>query len=165
MEELIRECPNTQLKEVEKRKRDSRSRVSGAIAVFLKAKAVVSLHENSQDCLKILQFSWKTSASPRQCRDIMAQISIDAFHCKSVILVVYIENMLPRKNHIPISIVSIRTILFRFRRRVHHFLNGVRGFLTAHGMAHDLPRFSAYHGNDVDIFPGFCPGLALQKPV
>lgn len=32
-------------------------------------------------------------------------------------------------------------------------------------MSHDLPRPSACHGHNVDIFPGLCSWLILQKPV
>lgn len=40
-----------------------------------------------------LQLSRKTSASPGQCRDVMAQISIDTLHCEGVILAVDIVDV------------------------------------------------------------------------
>jgi len=66
----------------------------GAIAFILDSKAVVSLNKNCKNRLEILQLSWKASAVPCQCWDIMAQISIDAFHREGVIFVVDIVNVL-----------------------------------------------------------------------
>ena len=70
------------------------------IAIFLKAKAVISSNKNSQNSLKIFQFSRKASAAPCQRRDIMAQISIDTLNRERVILIVDIEDMPPWKNYI-----------------------------------------------------------------
>jgi len=91
---MLRECPNAQLKEVKEGKGNCGSWVLGAIAFFLNAKAVVYLNKNSQNGLETLQFSRKTSASPCQDRDIMVQISVDAFHREGIIFVVDIVNVL-----------------------------------------------------------------------
>lgn len=71
------ECPNAQLKEVKNRKGDSRAWMSGTTEVLLKPEAMIGLHKNSQDSLKIFQLSRKTPAAARQSREIMAQISVD----------------------------------------------------------------------------------------
>lgn len=139
--------------------------MTGAIEVFVATKAVIRSDKNSKNCLKILQLSRKTSAAPRQCRDIMAQISVDTFHCESVILIVDIENMISWEHHIQISVVSVSTVMFRLGGGIHHLLNGRCRFVRTHNMSHDLPRFSAYHRHYVDVFPCFCLGFALQKPV
>ena len=132
---------------------------------LLQAEAVVCLHKNSEDGLKVFQFPRETPAAPRQRRDIMAQISIDAFCREGVIFVVDIVNMLSRKDHIQISDIPIRTVCPGLRRRVYHSLNRAGSFVSAYNMAHDLPRPSAYHGYHIDIFPSLCPRLVLQKPV
>ena len=66
------ECPNEELKEVEERKRDSRSGMKGTIGVFVTAKPVVGMNKNSKNGLKVLQLSWKTSAFPGKGGNIMA---------------------------------------------------------------------------------------------
>ena len=95
----------------------------------------------------------------------MVQISIDTLHSESVIFVVDIENVISRKDNIQISGVAIRTIIFRLRRGIYHLLNGPGGLVAAHSMAQNLPRLSAHHRHNVDIFSGFCAGLVLQKPI
>lgn len=65
------ECPNKELKEVKERKRDSRSGMEGTIGVFVTAKPVVGMNENSKNGLKILQLSWKTPAFPGKGGNIM----------------------------------------------------------------------------------------------
>ena len=72
----------------------------GTIAAFMNSKTVVSPHEHSQNSLEIFQLSRKTSTSPRQCRNIMAQISVDTLHREGVTLVVNIEDMISGKNDI-----------------------------------------------------------------
>ncbi len=62
--------------------------------MLLKAKTIVSLYKDSKNRLEVLQLSGKTPASPCQCRDIMAQISVDTFYRESVIFVVDVVNML-----------------------------------------------------------------------
>ena len=54
--------------------------------VLLESKTVVSMDKNIKDSLEILQVSRKTPAPPRQCWDIVAQISVDTFHREGVIL-------------------------------------------------------------------------------
>ena len=159
------ECPNGELKEVKERKRGRVFWMEGAIAVLLDTKAVVRPNENSKDCLKIFEFPRETSAASSQCRDIMAQISIDAFNREGVIFVVDIVNMLSWKDHIQISDIPIRTVCPGLRRCIYHSLNRFGRFVLAYNMTHDLPWFSAHHGHYVDIFPGFCSRLILQKPV
>ena len=65
------ECLNEELKEVKERKRDSRSGMEGTIGVFVTAKPVVGMNENSKNGLKILQLSWKTPAFPGKGGNIM----------------------------------------------------------------------------------------------
>lgn len=69
---FFREYPNAELKEVKEGKRNRSSQMTRAIEVFLESKTVVGLNKNSQNCLEILQFPGKASASLRQCWDIMA---------------------------------------------------------------------------------------------
>lgn len=95
----------------------------------------------------------------------MAQISIDTLHGEGVIFVVNIEDMFPRKDDIQISRVPICAIAFHIRGCIYHLLDSLGGLITAHNMACDLPRLPAYHRHNVDIFPCFCAGLTLQKPV
>ncbi len=121
--------------------------------------------QKQPNCLEILQFSRKTSASPRQCWDIMAQISVDAFHREGVIFVVDIVNVLSWKNHIQVPKVSIGTIIFCLRGGIYHPLDRLGRFAPAYPMPHNLTWFSAHHRHNVDIFPRFCPGLVLQKPI
>lgn len=155
------ECPNTELKEVKKRKRDRSSRMARTILALLETEAVISTHKNSQNCLKVLQLSGKTSAAPGQRGDIMAQISVDTFHREGVLFVVDIEDMFPWKDHVQIPAVSVGAVMFRRRRCVYHTLDCPGHFVSAHNMAHNLPRFPAHHRDNVDIFPCFCPGFVL----
>ena len=74
--------------------------MSVAITVFMNAELVVGVNENGQNRLKVFQFSRKTSAASCQCWNIMAQISIDTFHSKGVILVVSIEDVLSWKHNV-----------------------------------------------------------------
>lgn len=97
---VIAECPNAQLKEIKERTGCRDPRMVGTIAVFMNSKTVVSPHEHSQNSLEIFQLSRKTSTSPRQCRNIMAQISVDTLHREGVTLVVNIEDMISGKNDI-----------------------------------------------------------------
>ena len=131
------------------------------IAIFLEAKTVISSNENSQNRLKIFQFSRKASAAPCQCWNIMAQISIDTLNRERVILIVDIEDMPSWKDYIQIPIVSIGTIPFRLRSCIHHLLDRPGGFVPAYNMTHNLTWLSAYHRHNVDIFSGLCPGPTL----
>ena len=54
----------------------------------------------------------------------MAQISVDTFRYEGVILIVDVVNMLSRIDHIQISLVSIRTVIFCLRSRINHPLIG-----------------------------------------
>ena len=139
--------------------------VTSTETMFLEAKAVVGADKNSQDSLKVFQLSGKAPAAPCQRRDIMAQISIDTFHCEGIVFVVNVKDVLARKNDIQITKISVRAVLFRLRSCVHHFLNGCRRFIQAHHMPQNLTRFSTHHRHDIDVFPRFCPWLNLQKPV
>ena len=49
------------------------------IGVHLLPETITGMNRVSKDSLEVLQFLGKTPAPPGQCRDIMAQISIDAF--------------------------------------------------------------------------------------
>ena len=91
--------------------------------VLLESKTVIGLNENSKNCLKVLQFPWKTSAPSGQCWDIMAQISVDTFHREGVILIVNVVNMSARVDHIQISLVPICAVIFCLRRGINHPLN------------------------------------------
>lgn len=51
----------------------------------------------------------------------MAQVSVDTLNREGIVLVVDIEDMLPWKDHIQISVVSVRTIAFRIRGGIHYF--------------------------------------------
>ena len=129
-----KECPNAQLKEIKERKRDRCSRMIRTVKFFLYTEAVIGLHKNSKNSLEILQLSGETPAAPRQCWDIMAQISVDTLYGKGVIFVVDIENMLSWKDYIQIPVVSIRTIIFRVRSCIDHSLDRPGPFVLAHGM-------------------------------
>ena len=97
--------------------------MEGTIGVFVTAKPVVSMNENSKNGLKILQLSWKTPAFPGKGGNIMTQVSIDAFYCEGVLLAVDIEEMLARKDHVQISAVSVCAINRSLLGLVHHSLN------------------------------------------
>ena len=163
--EFGEECPSAQLKEIKERKGNLSPRVTGTEAIFLEAKAVVGTDKNSKDSLEIFQLSGKAPATPCQRGDIMAQISVDTLHCEGIVFVVDVEDVLTRKNDIQITEISVRTVLFCLRSCIHHFLNGCRRFIQAHNMSQDLTGFPTHHRHDIDIFPRFCPGLNLQKPV
>ena len=124
-----------------------------------------SLNENSKNSLEILQLSRKTSAPPGQCWDIIAQISIDPFYGEGVLFVMDIEDMPAGEYHIQIPVVSICAIEFRLASRIHHPLNGFGRLIPTYCMTRNLPRFSAHYRHNVNIFPGFRPGLVLQEPV
>ncbi len=159
------ECPNRQLKEINARNGRQRVRPTGTKACLLSSKAIISANKNVQNSLKILQLAWKASAAACQCRDVVAQVSVDAFYGEGVVFVVDIEDVLSRKDHIQIAAVSICTVPLRLRDRIHHRLDRWRGFVRAHSMTHNLSWFPAHHHHDVDILPGLCVGLALKKPV
>ena len=97
--------------------------MSGTIAVLLKSEAVIGLHENSENRLEILQLSGKTPASPCQCRDIMAQISVDTFYRESVIFVVDVVNMLSWIDYVQISLISICAVILCLWSSVNHPLD------------------------------------------
>ncbi len=139
--------------------------MAGTIEFFLDAKAVVSPYKNCKNCLEIFRLSGKASVAPRQCWDIMAQISIDTFHRESVIFVADIVNVLSWKNHIQVPKVSISTIIFRLRGGINHLLDRPGRFVPAYHMSHYLTWFSAHHRHNVEIFPCLCPGLVLHKPI
>lgn len=88
--------------------------------MYLKAKTIVSLHKDSKNRLEVLQLPEKTSAPPCQRRDIMAQISMDAFCCGGVILIVDIVNMLSWKDRIQISAVPVCAVHFCLGSHVYH---------------------------------------------
>ncbi len=135
------------------------------ISVFLYAKAVVSLDKNIQNRLEVLQFSRETSAPPRQCRDIMAQISIDTLYRERVTFAVCIEDMLSWEDHIHVPVIPVCAVPLRLRSRIDHPLDRLGGLIPACHMAHDLPRLSADHRYDVDILPRFRSRSTLQIPV
>ena len=113
--------------------------------MFLKAKTIVILHKDRKNRLEVLQLPGKTSASPCRRRDILVQISIEAFCCEGVILIVNMVNMLSRKDHIQISAVPVCAVHFRHGSHVYHPLNGSGGLVPAHSMACGLPGLSTYH--------------------
>lgn len=91
----------------------------------------------------------------------MAQIRMDAFHREGVIFAMNIEDVLPWKDHIQISRVTIGTVLLRHRRRIHHALNRLSRFVAADDMPQNLTWIPVHHRYDVDVFPGSCSGLVL----
>ena len=162
---LKRECPKRELKEVKNRKGQRRAWMAGTVTVLVLPKTIISMNKDREDRLEILQFSRETPAPPGQCRNIMAQISIDAFHREGVILVVNVKDMFSWKDHIQVSVVPVCAVYFRLRSHVYHPLDRPGGLIPTYSMSHYLPGFSAHHRHNVDIFPGFRPGLVLQKPV
>lgn len=97
--------------------------MEGMIAMLLKAKTIVSVYKDSKNRLEVLQLPGKTSASPCQRRDIMAQISVDTFHREGVILIVDVVNMLSGIDYVQISLISICTVVFHLRSSVNHPLD------------------------------------------
>ena len=93
------------------------------IAAFLQSETVVGLNKNSKNRLEIFRFSGKASASPCQRRDIMAQISVDTFHCEGVILIVDVVNMLSWIDYVQIPLISICTVILCLRSSINHPLN------------------------------------------
>ena len=139
--------------------------MAGTVTVLVLPKTIISMNKDREDRLEILQFSRETPAPPGQGRNIMAQISIDAFHREGVIFVVNVKDMFSWKDHIQVSVVPVCAVYFRLRSRVYHPLDRPGGLIPTYSMSHYLPGFSAHHRHNVDIFPGFRPGLVLQKPV
>jgi hypothetical protein len=93
------------------------------ISMLLKTKTIVSLYKDSKNRLEVFQLPGKTSASPCQRGDIMAQISVDTFHREGVILIVDVVNMFSGIDYVQISLISICTVIFRLRSSVNHPLN------------------------------------------
>ena len=93
------------------------------IAMLLKAKTIVSLYKDSKNRLEVLQLPGKTSASPCQRRDIMAQISVDTFYRESVIFVVDVVNMLSWIDYVQISLISICAVILCLWSSVNHPLD------------------------------------------
>ena len=56
---MVRGCPNEELKEVKEGKGDGAAREKGAIAVLLPSKTIIDMNKDIEDCLEILQLSWK----------------------------------------------------------------------------------------------------------
>lgn len=73
--------------------------------------------------------------------------------------------MLPRKHHIQIPKVSIRTISFCPGNFIYHLLYRLCGSVRAHQMTNDLPWITAYHRYDIEVFTGLCSFFSLRKPV
>ena len=80
--------------------------MSGTIEVRLESEAIIGPYENSQDSLKVFQLSRKTPAAPCQRRDMMAQVSIDTFHCESVIFIVMDINLNYSEDDNPLALKS-----------------------------------------------------------
>ena len=95
----------------------------------------------------------------------MAQVSVDTLNREGIVLVVDIEDMLPWKDHIQISVVSVRTIAFRIRGGIHYFLYRPGRFIPAHCVPQNLAGLPAHHCYNINVFPVFCPWFVLQKPI
>ena len=139
--------------------------MAGAKTTFLRTKAVISANRNSKNGLKVLQLSGKAPAAPCQSRDIMPQVSVDAFHCKGVTFVMDIENVLSREDHVQIAAVPICAVLLSLWGRIYHLLDCSGRFVHTRHMTYNLSWLPAHHRHDIDVFPSFCAGLALQEPV
>jgi len=48
------------------------------------AKTIINRDKNGKNSPEIFQFPWKTSAAPRQHKNITALIGVDALYCKSI---------------------------------------------------------------------------------
>ena len=97
--------------------------MEGMIAMLLKTKTIVSLFKDSKNRLEVFQLPGKTSASPCQRGDIMAQISVDTFHREGVILIVDVVNMLSWIDYVQIPLISICTVILCLRSSINHPLN------------------------------------------
>ena len=139
--------------------------MAGAKTTFLRTKAVISANKNSKNGLKVLQLSGKAPAAPCQSRDIMPQVSVDAFHCEGITFVMDIENVLSWEDHVQIAAVPICAVLLSLWGCIHHLLDCSGRFVHTRHMTYNLSWLSAHHRHDIDIFPCFCAGLALQEPV
>lgn len=85
----------------------------------------------------------------------MAQISVDTFRRKGVIFVVYVVNVLFRKNYIQMSLIAICSITLCFRSPIYHSLDCPGHFIPTCHMAQNLPWRSAHHCHNIDIFVNF----------
>ena len=139
--------------------------MAGEITIFLCTKAVISANKNSKDGLKVLQLSGKAPAAPCQSWDIMPQVSVDAFHCEGVAFVMDIEDVLSREDHVQIAAVPICAVLLSLWGRIHHLLDCSGRFVHTRHMTYNLSWLPAHHRHDIDVFPSFRAGLALQEPV
>ena len=66
---------------------------------FSFAEFVVSVHKNRNYRIECFELSIKTTATTSKSGNVMAQVGVDSLHCKSVIFVVRITNMLSRVNN------------------------------------------------------------------
>ena len=69
----------------------------------------------------------------------MSQVGVDPFHRKRVAFVYGISYMPAWIDYIYIPHIAIRSIHGRFRRSVHHVLNGLGRFIQRHFPSYDLP--------------------------
>ena len=70
----------------------------------------------------------------------MPQISVDAFYCENVALVVVIENVPAWIDDLPVGSVAVCTILPHIRCMVYHALDHLTRFVSTYNMTDDLTR-------------------------
>jgi len=78
-----------------------------------------------------------------------------AFDCVCIALIADISLVFSGKNYIEIAWIAVGGIIFCFRSVIHNPLQARNAFVELHIKAHNLPRFSAYHGHNVRVFAGF----------
>ena len=77
--------------------------------------------------------------------NVMPQISVDAFYCENVALVVVIENVPAWIDDLPVGSVAVCTILPCIRHMVYHALDRLTRFVSTYNMTDDLTRNTADH--------------------
>ena len=159
------EWPNKRLKKICDSKGYFASMAYLPVFVFSCTEFVVRVHKHFHHRLQCFKPSRKTSTSPRQNRNIMPQISIDALNCECITLIANIAHMSARIDYVHISHITVGVITLCRRRFVNDGLKPLWRFVKRNVKAYDLSRFTAYRGHNIDIFTGFRFRFALNEPV
>jgi len=128
---------------------------------FCFAEFVVCVCKNRNNSVKRFDFSVKTTAAPSESGNVMPQVSIDTFDCKSIIFVVYIPNVASRINDVYITQITVCAVFLYPRRRIDHCLDSLRRFIRGNIKTDDLSRFTADHRHYIRVFTGFCMRFAF----
>ena len=97
--------------------------VSSRFAVFhfCFTELVIRVNKDFDNSLQCFKSTAKTTATPRQDRNVMTQIGIDTFDIMRVSFVMNTTNMLAGINHINVAKITIRAVIFSRRCRSINF--------------------------------------------